>query len=357
MSVCSRYCFGFALALLVGGQLESHADDTAKGRVAPVIFSAPKSDTVSSNLNQMGTKSSSLRDLESGLKKPFEIFDNGRSGGVQLPNQFTPSPSAPAINRKLKDDLDKRAEESYLFSEDNEPPVSRDGMLSSDREAVDPITGKPKTLLDRYYDRIDRSRTGPTNQPSRSLDLLADKDSAEVKGDAKTRISGGRLGGDFSSEAYGSRRSSNSVSGGGRLFSEKLKSRSGGDGFELGLGPVQPAQPSGRTKETRVDEFKRLLDGPGYGTRNGFNATPPSSPYQLPNPTIAAPGNSLSIGSQPAGGAYTTTPGFSGSVGAPVGVPEYARSAPSLAVTPVQPQQQPAQQPPVPSFKIPRGRF
>jgi len=354
MSLRSRYCFGFALALLAASRLLLHADDTAKGRPAPIVFSAPKSDTVSSNLNQMGAKSSSLRDLESGLKKPFEIFDNGRSGPAQAPNQFTPSaPPPPAINRKMKDALDKRAEESYLLSEEDESQLSRDAVLSPDRESIDPITGKPKTSLDRYYDRIDRSRNGRTNQTSRGLDSLGEKDSSDAKDNSKARNSGRLFDSELAPGASVSGRMSNSVSESGRLFSEKLKPRSYGDVFELG--PVEPARQSGR-KESRVDEFKRLLDGPGYGARNGFNTAPPA--YQLPQPTaLPTPGSSLSVGSQSPAGSYATTPGFSGSVGTPGGVPDYAVRAPSLTATPSVQQKAPVQQPPVPSFKIPRGRF
>lgn len=355
MSFRSRYYSGLTLALLAAGRLLSQADDATKGRSTPIIFSSPRSDTVSSNLNQMGSKSSSLRDLESGLKKPFEIFDNGRSGGVQLPNQFTPStPPPPTMNRKMKDALDKRAEESYLLSEDDE---SQFGVLSPDRDTVDPITGKPKTSLDRYYDRIDRSRTGPTNQISRSLDLLAERDSSNANGDSKLRTSSSLFDSELAPNGYVSSRMSNSISDGGRLFSERSKPRNYGNAFELG--PVERAQQ--RSRETRMDEFKRLLDGPGSGSRDGFSATPPpssSTAYQLPKPTIAAPSASGSIGSQPAGGSYATTPGYSGSVGVPSGVREYAPSSPAVTAVPsVQQQQPPAQQPPVPSFKLPRGRF
>jgi hypothetical protein len=355
MSFCTRYYSGFTLALLAAGELLVQADDSAKGRPAPIIFSAPKSDTVSSNLNQMGTKSSSLRDLESGLKKPFEIFDNGRSsGGFQPPNQFT-SPTPPPITRKMKDAMDKRAEESYLLSEDDE---ARPGAMTSDRESLDPITGRPKTSLDRYYDRIDRLRTGLTNQTSGGLDLLGEKDGANAKNASKLRTSTSLFDSELSPNAYVSGGRSNSISEGGRLSSERLKPRSYGDAFELG--PVESAQQAGR-KGTRLDDFKRLLDGPGYGARNGFNATPPalSSPYDLPKPTgVPSPGSSVSPGSQPSRGSYANTPGFSGTVGVPSGVPEYAASSPSLTITPsIQQPQQPAQQPPVPSFKLPRGRF
>src|SRR4051794_25485394 len=105
MSVRFQFYFGLALACLGEVQVASAADEPVKSRPSPIIFSSPKLDTVSSNLNQIGTKSAPLLDLESGLKKPFEVFDNGRSsGGFQPPNSFAPSsPSAPISNKKMKD--------------------------------------------------------------------------------------------------------------------------------------------------------------------------------------------------------------------------------------------------------------
>ena len=120
MSVPRHYYLGFALALLAVGLSGLRADEAPKGRPTPtpIVFSAPRSDTVSSNLNQIGTKSSPLTDLESGLTKPFQIFDAGRSSGdFQPANRFVPqTPSTPALsNRKLKEALDKRAEDNYLL--------------------------------------------------------------------------------------------------------------------------------------------------------------------------------------------------------------------------------------------------
>ena len=63
---------------LVGGRMVAHPEEPARQRGAPIIFSEPKSDTVSTNLNQLDLKASPFKDLESDLKKPFQIFDSGR---------------------------------------------------------------------------------------------------------------------------------------------------------------------------------------------------------------------------------------------------------------------------------------
>jgi hypothetical protein len=354
------YYPGFALAWLMAAPLALAADEAPKGRPTPIIFSAPKSATLSSNLNQMGTKSSSLRDLESGLTKPFEILESGRSsGGFQPPNRFAqPPPSAPSVNnKKLKDVLDKRAEDSYLLSEESESDSAKDGLIGSDRDSIDSVTGRPKTSLDVYYDRIERWRGGATNQPSHSLDLFGQSDANEKEGGLKQKRPGGLFDYELSANARVLSQMTNNVSEGGRLSSEKLKPRGFGDPFELGA--VETPQTSARTKETRLDEFKKLLDGPGYGARSGFNVTPPMSSggaYPSPKPIVTAPSSSLSVGSQPPGGSLSTPAGFSGSVGVPVGIPEYAASVPSLTTTPTI-QVPPAQKSLTPKFEIPRRRF
>ena len=358
MSIRWFYQFRFALAVLVGSQLPLAADDTPKGRPTPIVFSAPKSDTVSSNLNQMGAKSSPLRDLESGLKKPFEVFDTGGApGGVTPPNQFVPpASSSPGIsNKRLKEVLDKRAEESYLLSEDGDSAPSKEDLTNADNGPLDSTSRRPKTSLDRYYDRIDRMRLGPTNQPSNRLDLFGEKEDPDEKDSAKQRKSGGLFDRELSANARAFGRMSNGVSGSGSFFSEELKSRSFGDSFES-----KPAtatlQPTSRTKETRMDEFKRLLDGP-VNARSEFNVAPPASSatYQPVKSSVAAPGSSLSLGSRPVGSSYANTPAFSGAVGMPAGLSDLAISSPSLTTPP--PPQQPASKPPVPKFQLPRGRF
>ncbi|HEX5222653.1 MAG TPA: hypothetical protein VFZ59_24065 [Verrucomicrobiae bacterium] len=359
MRVGAAYQVGLTLALLGAGQWTlPAADEAPKPRQAPIVFSTPKSDTVSSNLNQIGTKSSSLRSLESGLTKPFEIFDSSRP--VQPPARFAPvTPSTPAVNnRKLKDVLDRRAEESYLLAEDDEPETSRETSREGtrpDRESLDPVTGRRKTSLDRYYDRIDRMRAGVTNQTSRSNGLFGDQDDPDEKDDSKSRRSGSFLDRELSVNARALGRMSNSASAseGGWFSSDRLKPRNSGDLYELGRVEQPAPRTTVRAKDTRLEEFKRLLDGPGYGSRNMDATAPPSSTgYQPPKSSLSAPAPSLNSGLQPAGPSYANTPGFSASTPA---LPGYAGSAPSVTARPPAPET--TQKPPVPSFKIPRGRF
>jgi hypothetical protein len=346
------------LILVLTGCFSLCADDSATRRSTPIIFSTPRTDTVSSNLNQIGTsgtKRSPLTDLESGLKKPFEIFDSARpSTDFSTPRRYTP-PAPVLNNQKLKDLLDKKAEQMYLSPDDNPSGLADDDPLKSSEDALDPATRRPKTQLDRYYDRIDQMKLAPTNQPSHALGLFGEpSEPGDNPGDFRTK-------GLFANEIGVTTRPmgviSNSNFSGGLDSAERTKPRSFGELF--GLGPVESPQTTTRVKDSRLDDFKRLLDGPGYGSRSGFNVAPPPSAsptFQTPKPVVGVP--SPNVSAVPASGAsrsFEETAGFSGIAGTPKGLPDYALGTPSLTPTPPV-QQAPAMLPP-PTFNVPRRRF
>ncbi|MFO1513634.1 MAG: hypothetical protein U1F83_12065 [Verrucomicrobiota bacterium] len=347
-----------AVVVSVASLTGARAEEPARSAATPIIFSAPRSDTVSSNLNQIGAKSSPLLDLESGLTKPFEIFDTKSSRSLRPASKdMRYVPPAPVLsNKKLKDLLDKRAEEMYLTREDNETALTREDLLKSDEDPLDPSGKRLKTPLDRYYDRIDRMKLGPTNQTPQGLELFGNKTGPDDKDELKSKPYGGLFASELSPTARSLERMSNGSSGGGFLSSEKAKDRSFGDIF--GLGPVESSKSVTGTRESRLDEFKRLLDGPGYGSRGDFNVTPPaaaSSSLQAPKPVGGVPSPVFSATPPPlAGGGHANSPGFAGTVGTPVGVPDFAVGTPSL--TPTAPVQKPKPLPP-PTFNVPRRRF
>jgi len=322
--------------------------------------SPPQADTASTNLNQIGMKRSPLSDLESRLKKPFESFDRGSSSEDLSPastgRRYVP-PAPVLSNKKLKDLLEKRAEAMYLLPDDKDSTFRRDALLPADEGALDPTGRLPKSELDRYYDRIDRQKLGTTNQSTRNLDLFGRKTDPEDKDDVKTKPSGGLFGGEpaISARAFG--QLTNSNSGGGFLSSEPSGPRSFGEIF--GLGPAETSRPKDRARDTRLEEFKRMLDGPGFGSRNEFNVAPPpsaSTPSQVSKPVLGVPGSSFSVAPQlGAGSALGDSSGFAGAIGTPVGVPDYAKGTPSLTPTP--PLQKATPRPPPPTFNVPRRSF
>ena len=61
------------LAVLITS--ETQAQDRSRDRGAPIIFTSPKTDTISTNLHEVNVKQTPFKNLESEVRKPFEIFD------------------------------------------------------------------------------------------------------------------------------------------------------------------------------------------------------------------------------------------------------------------------------------------
>lgn len=364
MRIRAHHCLILALAMLIQHGSKARAEDgraenAARGKPTPIIFSAPKSDTVSSNLNQLGGRTSPLTDLESSLKRPFQIFESERPGNRAAPlTRFVPPASAPVLkNRRTKDLLEKRAEDRYLFREDDELDSPKGDLPGLDDGPLAVSGKRTKTPLDRYYDNIDRLRLGQTNRPVRSLDLFAEKSAPTAQQDPKLRNPGGWFDREFSASTQPEEKPGLSVFSDSRFEPDRPKPQSFGSFYRSD--PVVPDRKTTRAMDTRLEEFKRLIDGAGYGTRNDFNALPPTpsagSVDSSPSPGIAVPQPLFSNSPQPVGGGRVSTPGFSGAIGVPVGVPDLSASSPSLTPTP--PLQQTVPKPPVPKFSVPRGRF
>lgn len=364
MMVRVQQQLGVAFALIATCLPGFAADEPAPKSSVPLIFSAPRSDAVSSNLNRLGTKSAPLKDLESGLKKPFEIFDpKSVQRDLRGPINYTPQPPAAPVlnNRKLKDLLDKRAEDHYLLREDDKTALERDDPFQSNEQPLGASGRRSKTSLDRYYDRVEQSGMTGTNQSKTTpgLALFGEKSQQELNDQPESRMSRGFLTSELSPTSRTLGQMSNSLSStDGWLSPSKSKPESFGELF--GLGPVDPVQSRYKQqREKRQDEFKRLLDGPGYGARNDFNVNPPSSvstAFQPAKPAVGVPSPIFPSGSSPmSGGSLAGAPGQIGVPGMPTGLRDSTVGTPSLTPTPTLPTVNTA--PAVPAFKVPRRRF
>jgi hypothetical protein len=354
---------GTAAVFLVVGLAAARAGEPAPQRGTPIIFSEPKSDTVSSNLNQLDLKASSFKGLESDLKKPFEIFEWGQSSGAfRPPGAPIAPPITPANNRRLKEILDKRAEmmlfgpdksDSDLTGDDPFKPSEEDGMEAASR--------KLKTPLDRYYDRLDRERSAMTNQV-RNADALGDKKDSTSKDWFGGAFPDKPFGGDLKTSVNSLGRPATNAAASSGFFSDQLKPKT----FEelLDGPPKNLAERDSSAKETRLDEFINLLDRTSYAP-NGNNYSP-----GLPvtgttqRPTPASPWSTWSSPSSPSSAlspSSVPSPHDSFAVRAGlVGALPQLQSLPSIATTPnLNPPPPPVLQPkpPVSTFSIPKRQF
>jgi hypothetical protein len=326
-------------------------EEPARRSAAPIIFSSPQSDTVSSNLNELSelsVKASPLRSLDSDLKKPFEVFEPGSSSF--RPQMKPTAPPAPVINsKKLRELMEKRAEELYLGSESSTPDET-----AKAEDDLDPFGKKIKTPLDSYYDRLDRQTAAMTNQSPRSDDSLF-----KLKADAEEpdNLGLGRFRNPLETPSLPTSKNLRPLTGTDHNpYADSLKPKAFGDIF--GLGPVESSERFTKSKETRLDNFKRLLDGPVATPRTDFNAPPPvaGAAAKASSGGYKPPAPSWSSSPRPANPADTfdKRAGLVGTPSKPQALPDFAASASSLS-TPPQPQ--PARPLPLPAFKVPKRQF
>ncbi|MEK7779989.1 MAG: hypothetical protein AAB370_00640 [Verrucomicrobiota bacterium] len=351
-----NFRLGFiALLILNSGSLLC-AETPARSRGTTIIFSAPKADTVSSNLNELRTPSSPFLEMESNLKKPFDLFDSGKPSGGYYP-VVRPQPPQPDVKRKsYKDVLNERAEEIFL-----EPKLHQgetdDDLYKFDDGALDPYGRKSKSSIDRYYDRMDRALT---NRPASSaLDStgLDSKDplnrnnlnpfATPAAPDITRRSTDNRL------RPFGS--PNNAMTAPENIFGDRsLLDQNDRNSANR---PNSSFSNAREPKETRLENFKRLLESPspsraGSPMQSGNYGITPARSSAAP----AAARTSYN-GYKPASSAapvnsFSKSAGLVGAPANPQGLPDYA--APSLnSGTPL-----PTAKPTPPStFQIPKRRF
>jgi hypothetical protein len=346
---------GLLALILISRLALLRADEPPRLPGAPIVFSAPKSDSVATNLNQPDSKASPFKGLESDLKKPFQIFDAGRSdGSFRPPASLTDPPAAPATKRRIKELMDKRADMMLLDPDRGDLGLDGEDPRKAAEDPLDAAGEKLKTPLDRYYRQLDRERSANTNQTQNS-------DIFDKKNDPDARNS---LGLSFTEHPFDSERkaaarslgrmSNNAVDGGG-FFSENFKPK---EFYDLADDAYQPPQPerNASVKDMRLDEFKRLLGEPANAPRNHDYS--PSLPAfgTAPRPATPALSPSWSLPSAPAAARDSFT-SRAGLVGAPPqlqSLPSFGSTTPGFNSAPA-PVAQP--KPPTSTFSLPKRQF
>ncbi len=355
MNLRFRNYDGLAALIFSGGLLVVTADEPPRLPGAPIIFSEPKSDIVSSNLNQLDSKASPFKGLESDLKRPFQIFDAGRSDGSFRPlSGLTDPPAAPVNNRRIKELIDKRSEMLLLDPDGGEVGLDREDARKTPDDSLDAAGKKLKTPLDRYYNQLDRERLANTNQVQ-DTDLFGKQNDSDARDALGLSFTESPFDGDRRASAKSLGRMSNNAGNSGGFFSENLKP----NGF---YDLVDDAHLKGSTersttvKETRLKEFYSLIGEPATVPRNNDYAPglPVIGSAQRPATPSLSP--AWSLPSAPAA-AHDSFNSRAGLVGAPPqlqSLPSFGTATPGLNSAPA-PVAQP--KPPVSSFSIPKRQF
>lgn len=333
-----------------------HAQDSSRDHGAPIIFSAPKSDNISSNLHNINQKESPFKGMESNIRKPFEIFDTEKTQPKFSPARNLPAPARD--NSNMKSILEQKAEERFLNGENSATDDPNDPFKSPD-SLLDPYNkGKPKTSLDRYYDRIEKDQAARTNANT-STDLFGKK--KDDKPDDYLGLNDKKRDDPFNREQDSYTRSNRRMSNNASI--DKDNSPLNGFTKATKMFESRPTNPQDREfqqRESRLDNFKKLLDGnpssaPAqnpYLNNGNPTASAYSSPYNSSVPTSTRPtylsptppayqpkpyGNS-----QPNGiSSFSTTAGVVGAPGRPTGIQDFGVSSGASISTPIAPIQQP----------------
>lgn len=339
-----------AMWLVVAATTVAHAQDRSRDRGTPIIFSSPKTDTISTNLHEVNVKRSPFKNLESEIRKPFEIFDSGPTQPRFKPAQQINNAPQPVNRSNLKAILEKSAEEQFLNGNQSGHDDPNDPFKSPD-SSMDPLRKKPKNALERYYDRLEKEQGARTNK-SGTLDLFGNKKerTTEEKNALESNRQNTGREQDIYSKSFG--QASNNAA------TDNNFSRTGKkpDGGRLGASSGDAVDRAFLQRETRMENFKKLLDGPTYSQPQNNNYLPKASSYGSTEPTSQRPGyltpapswsSSKPISPAPIipGSSFSKSSGIVGTAGRPVGLQDYASSDAARLSTPVAPVQQPKMKP------------
>jgi len=288
--------------MLLAVVLPAIAQQPPSKRGRPIRFSEPRSDVVSSNVNQLRTSQTSLQELEQSFKKPFELLSPSDDPVVRLtvpPLRHFP-PSA-ARSRQMKELLEKRNEWVFLEPEDYyDLGLTAEEMLNVPEYGADGEVKKRKTPLERYYDNMDKARAAAqaaiTNR-ARGEETpgtrLVDEETERLNEPRFTRQSDSLKRGSGEVERPFEPLSTVELPAFTQTGSEPSLARDFSELF--GFGKSEAAQletEKARNLEARSQEFKQLLEmrsastlNPGAGTLNSWISRPLGTP-----PALAAGG-------------------------------------------------------------------
>lgn len=339
-----------ATLLLMAAMTAARAQD----RGTPIIFSSPKADAISTNLHEVNVKQSPFKSLESEIRKPFEIFDSTPTRArLKPPQQFNGAP--PPVNKpNLKAILDKSAEEEFL---NGGQPGQEDpyNPFKSPDSSLDPLRrNKPKTALDRYYDRLEREQGARTNKNS-TLDFFGNNKerTTEEKNALESNQQNKNAGTSYDAFSRAGNQNSNNAAA-DNVFSRTGKRPEGG---RFGTTASDPFDRATLQRDSRMENFKKLLDGPAYSQpqnnnnfqrTSAFGNTEPAaqrSGYITPGPTWSSSKPQTTTPLIP-GSSFTKSSGIVGTAGKPAGLQDYASSDAARLSTPIAlPAQQPKMKP------------
>lgn len=365
-SGCSKLLCSLVLAgltLSVAATATAQQPPSKRGRA--IQFSETRSDVVSSNVNELRTKKTSLKQLEQELKKPFELLNPVADPANRLTAPPLRHTAPPARTKQMKELLEKRNEWIFLEAEDYYGSgLTPEEMLNLPEYGPNGELKKRKTALERYYDNLDKAqadaRVAATNR-ARADEMFGTRPKDEETEDPQ-KFGFANEPSSFNPGLGNNERAGKSLAPGERpTFSlaapEAFPNRGFADAFGFGRSePIEPGSDRSRSVEARNQEFKKLLETGSSppvhqdaGALNSFISPPFSTPSLL---------KSGNLGTLPGAGVSSTLPPNPTSLSPSPILPSVAVSPalPAWQTTPA-PVEQPRKVLPPPTFQIPQRKF
>lgn len=325
------------------------------GSSTGVQFTEPTSATITTNQAKSAESLSNLLGLETGVRKPFEVFNMGDSfSGTRTPPPARGAPPSAAETRRIKEALDRKKNWAFLTPEEIYGVQTPEELMHLTEFGQDGAAVEPKTALERYLERREKSRTAPVPSQVNSDVLSQDGRTDEAAEDQKED----RADKPVLSFLAGPRGKLSGITPGDPGFNQPfinagIPLEKSPDGFFNVGQPAPTVNPFAKSpaQEATMKEFKQMLESrssvSAFNAGFGVSAPPalaPAQPFSFggpsPNPS----------GAQPLPRSPLTTPATFG-VAVPSYTPAYS-PPPAPAVAPaLAPRLKPL------TFEVPARKF
>ena len=157
-----QICLG-AAALAVGGLLVCNAQPQAKQGGRPIVFSVPRGEAVSTNLQQLMSQPDDLKQWQEELYKPPLSLEPESSldGVVEFPAR--PAATSAVQNKRVKDLLERRKNWVFMSPEDLLAAPTVDEILKAPELGPDGQEQKELPAMQRFYKRLATKRSATDN--------------------------------------------------------------------------------------------------------------------------------------------------------------------------------------------------
>ena len=341
--------------MILSGLVAGNAQTGSKERGRPIEFSLPKSDEVTTNLQQLTSKKDSLKQLEEDLYKPLQSFRPESSlDGVVLPPPRTAS-ATPIPSKRVKELLERRKNWVFMNPEDlvNEPTV--EDVLKTPEMGPDGQQQKESPAIERYYNRLSNKRIQTDNPFEPKSEDLFGTPSKPNSRDEHSQPEDANLPSGLKESAHALSKLVESVSSDGR-FSRAAPEGGLSDLFGLENQPLSKEQIQEHKKF--MDDYRSMVDPswhpPAVATAENLMSTFAAEPASSAGkPAVGLPSSLSSAAPTALEEQLNVTSPLLG----PAGLPDV--SAQALGQTrPTLPTVEPARvMPPSPSFAAPKRSF